>query len=63
VARRFAMQLNQSLPFLDFSGTQWEMLLAVRNVFREELVEASVYDELLVVRPPKHVVGGVTVRF
>jgi hypothetical protein len=62
-ATRFAVQLNQSLPFLNFSGAQWEMLLAVRNVFREELLDASLYDELLVVRPPKRVVGGVTVRF
>jgi hypothetical protein len=39
------------------------MLVAVRNLFREELLEASVYDELLVMRPPKRMVGGVTVRF
>jgi hypothetical protein len=60
---RFDVQLNQSLPFLNFSHAQWEMLVAVRNLFREELLDASVYDELLVVRPPKRVVGGVTVRF
>ena len=30
---------------------------------REELVDASIHDELLVVRPPKRVLGGVTVRF
>jgi hypothetical protein len=62
-ATRFDVQLNQSLPFLNFSHAQWEMLVAVRNMFREELLDASVYDELLVVRPPKRVVGGVTVRF
>jgi hypothetical protein len=39
------------------------MLVAVRNLFREEALEASVYDELLVMRPPKRIVGGVTVRF
>ena len=62
-AMRFDVQLNQALPFLNFTSAQWEMLVAVRNMFREELIDASVYDELLVVRPPKRVVGGVTVRF
>jgi hypothetical protein len=39
------------------------MLVAVSNLFKEALYENSVYDELLVVRPPKRVLGGVTVRF
>ncbi len=60
---RFDLQVNQSLPFLQFASAQWEMLVAVRNMFREEIGDGSVYDELLVVRPPKRVVGGVTVRF
>ena len=62
-AARFDVQVNQSLPFLQFSSAQWEMLVAVRNLFRDEALEASVYDELLVMRPPKRIVGGVTVRF
>jgi hypothetical protein len=60
---RFDVQVNQSLPFLNFSGAQWEMLVAVRSLFRDDLPDASVYDELLVMRSPKRVVGGVTVRF
>ena len=60
---RFDVQLNQALPFLNFTSAQWEMLVAVRNMFREDSVDGSVYDELLVVRPPKRVLGGVTVRF
>jgi hypothetical protein len=60
---RFDVQLNQSLPFLNSSGAQWEMLVAVRSLFRDELLDTSVYDELLVMRSPKRVVGGVTVRF
>jgi hypothetical protein len=39
------------------------MLVAVSNLFREDLAELSIYDELMVVRPPKRLVGGVTVRF
>jgi hypothetical protein len=59
---RFDVQVKQALPFLPF-GSQWEVLVGVRNLFREPTDVASVYDELLVVRPPKRVVGGVQVRF
>jgi hypothetical protein len=60
---RFDVQVRQQLPFMNFSNARWEMLLAVRNFFRENGTEQSVYDELLVVRPPKRIVGGVTLRF
>jgi outer membrane receptor protein involved in Fe transport len=60
---RFDVQINQALPFLNFTAAQWEMLLTVRNLFREDLIDASMYDELLVVKPPKRIVGGLTVRF
>jgi TonB-dependent receptor-like protein/carboxypeptidase family protein len=60
---RFDVQVRQSLPFLDFSSAKWEMLVAVRNFFRETAPDQSVYDELFVVRPPKRVVGGLTLKF
>jgi hypothetical protein len=60
---RFDVQVTQSLPFMNFSNAQWEMLLGVRNLFRDIVEEASMYDELLVVRPPKRIVGGLTLRF
>jgi hypothetical protein len=60
---RFDVQVRQSLPFLNFTAARWEMLIAVRNFFRETFEDASVYDELLTVRPPKRIVGGVTVHF
>jgi hypothetical protein len=60
---RFDVQVNQRLPFLNFSTSQWEMLLAVRNMFQEGASDASVYDELLVLRAPKRIVGGLSVRF
>jgi hypothetical protein len=59
---RFNIQLNQALPFA-FAGTRWEVLVGVRNLFRDPTDPASVYDELLVVRPPKRVMGGFLVRF
>jgi hypothetical protein len=60
---RFQMQVNQALPFLNFSSAQWEMLFAIRNLFSDDFRDGSLYDELLVVRPPTRVVGGLTVRF
>jgi hypothetical protein len=63
LAARFDVQVTQALPFMNFSNAQWEALVGVRNLFRELSSDASVYDEVLVVRPPKRVVGGVTVRF
>ena len=60
---RFDVQVRQSLPFMNFSSTRWEMLLAVHNFFRESTPDQSIYDELLVVHPPKRVVGGLTLRF
>ena len=49
---RFDVEVHQSLPFLDFSTAKWEMLIGVRNFFRETVADQSVFDELLVVRPP-----------
>jgi hypothetical protein len=59
---RFDMQVNQALPFA-VAGTQWEVLVGLRNLFRDANDPASVYDELLVVRPPKRVIGGFLVQF
>jgi hypothetical protein len=39
------------------------MLVGARNLFHDSLANTSIYDELLVVRPPKRLVGGLTVRF
>ena len=60
---RFDVQVRQALPFLDFRTAKWEMLVAVRNFFRESAPDQSIYDELLVVRPPKRIVGGITMLF
>jgi hypothetical protein len=62
-ASRFNVQVNQALPFLNFSGARLEMLVAIRTLFHDDPLDGSMFDELLVVRAPKRVVGGVTVRF
>jgi hypothetical protein len=59
---RFDVQVNQRLPFLGFTNAEWEVLVALRNLFRD-IETGTYYDELLVVRPPKRFVGGLTVRF
>jgi len=59
---RFDVQVNQALPF-GVAGTKWEVLVGLRNLFRDATDPLSIYDELLVVRPPKRVIGGFLVRF
>jgi hypothetical protein len=44
---RFNVRVNQSLPFLRFSSADWEMLVDIRNMFREADSYASLYDEAL----------------
>ncbi len=60
---RFDVRVHQALPFMRLVSSEWEVLLAVRNLFREPQTGGSAYDELLVVRPPKRIVGGFLVRF
>ena len=48
---------------MDFSTARWEMLVALRNSFHDVAFDSSIFDELLVVRPPKRIVGGLTLRF
>ena len=62
-ATRFDIQVRQELPFLDFTSAEWAMLVGVRNILTEGSGRASIFDELLVIRPPKRIVGGVTIRF
>ena len=60
---RFNVRVNQSLPFLRFSSADWEMLVDVRNMFRDEDGYASLYDEAFAIRAPKRIVGGLLVKF
>ena len=60
---RFDVQVTQALPFAPFEGSSWELLVALRSLFHEQTPGASVYDELLVVDPPRQLVGGLVVHF
>jgi hypothetical protein len=64
---RFDVQVRQALPFQPIAGGRIEVLLAMSNMFRDPenggAFAGSFYDELLTVRPPRRVLGGVQVRF
>jgi hypothetical protein len=60
---RFDVQLTQGLPFLQpLTRADWEVLVAVRNMFYEAS-QGGFVDELAVQDPPTRVVGGISVRF
>jgi len=62
-SNRFDVQLNQGLPFLGgWTRADWDLLLAVRNVFYETS-EGGALDEIAVAHPPTRVLGGVAVSF
>jgi hypothetical protein len=60
---RFDVQLTQGLPVLEpLTRADWEVLVAVRNMFYEAS-QGGFVDELAVQDPPTRVVGGISVRF
>ena len=60
---RFDIRLTQGLPFLQpLTRADWELLVAVRNLFYDDL-EGGMLDEVAVLHPPKRVMGGFAVRF
>ena len=60
---RFDVRVNQALPFSPFGGSRWEALVVVRSLFFEPQDAVSMFDELLVARPPTEFVGGLVVHF
>ena len=60
---RFDVQVTQTLPFAPFEGSDWELLVALRSLFHGPAEGASIHDELLVVDPPRQLVGGLVVHF
>ena len=63
-AMRYDVQVYQGVPYLKNDMAQVELVFGVGNLIRTATDGvASLYDELLVVRPPTRVVGGVTVQF
>ena len=60
---RFDVELVQLIPFADWSGTEWEFSLAVRDLFFREMIGRSLLDEIAVAHAPRRIVGGLAVRF
>jgi hypothetical protein len=60
---RIDLQVRQPLPFMAVASARWEALFALRDFFRDGVDDQSSYDELLVIRPPKRILGGLTMRF
>ncbi|MGH9462118.1 MAG: hypothetical protein ACRD1X_12925, partial [Vicinamibacteria bacterium] len=60
---RFNVQVHQLLPFIGWNSTEWEFVLAVRNLFYEDWEAVSLIDEMSVVDSPARVMGGVKVQF
>jgi hypothetical protein len=63
VDSRFNLEVVQLLPFVGWDATRWELMVAIRNLFYEDLESASMLDEIAVVDSPRRLLGGVTVRF
>jgi len=64
---RFDIQVRQALPYQPIRGGQIDVLVSMSNLFRDPAnggaFGSSFYDELLTVRTPRRVLGGVQVRF
>ncbi len=60
---RFNFQVYQMLPFDGWNSTEWELMLAIRNLFYENIDGAAFLDELAVIDSPRRILGGVSVRF
>jgi hypothetical protein len=60
---RFDIEVRQALPYQPVRGGQLEVLFALRNLFYDAHDARSLYDELLTVKPPLRLVGGIQIRF
>jgi hypothetical protein len=62
-AGRFDVELRQALPLRPTRASRTELVVVVRNLFRDLGDAGSLYDELLTVAPPMRIMGGVQVKF
>ena len=55
---------NEFLDSLDSESSSKDAFkVGVRNFFSDAAPDQSLYDEILVVHPPKRIVGGLTLKF
>jgi hypothetical protein len=63
LAGRFDLEVHQALPYQPVRGGKLEVLFAIRDLFYDAHDSRSMYDELLTVKPPLRLVGGIQIRF
>jgi hypothetical protein len=60
---RYEVQVRQVVPFVARrTGTEWTVVIAVRNLLQEPDEDDSL-TEMAEARPPRRLIGGVSVRF
>lgn len=60
---RFDVEVHQALPYQPIRGGHLDVLFALRNLFYDARDTRSMFDELLTVKPPLRLVGGIQIRF
>jgi hypothetical protein len=63
VGGRFDVEVRQALRLRPTRTSRTELIVVVRNLFRDLGDAGSLYDELLTVAPPMRIMGGVQVKF
>jgi len=57
------VEILQLIPFGDAAGLEWELSLAVRDLFFRDMFGRSLLDELAVVNAPRRIIAGLSLRF
>ena len=60
---RFDLEVRQALPYRPLRGSRLELMFAIRSLFHDGRDMGSFYDELLTIRPPMRIIGGLQVKF
>lgn len=63
LSSRFDVELRQALPLRPTRNSRMELMIVLRNLFRDPGEAGSLYDELLTIAPPMRIMGGVQVKF
>jgi hypothetical protein len=60
---RFSLEVRHELPYQPLRGGTLDLLVGIRNLYRDIHEAGSIYDELLTVSPPTRFIGGLQIRF
>ena len=62
-AGRFSLEVRHELPYQPLRSGTLDVLVGIRNLYRDIHDAGSIYDELLTVAPPTRLVCGLQVGF